>query len=283
MKDWSRSEVEAIVDDYLVMLSMELSCVPYNKTRHRRQLRDKLNGRSEGSIEFKHANISAALRDAGLAYIPGYLPRPNYQLLLIEVINDRLQKNPKIFELASFDADRPTVAPEVRDILSILTKGPVVKQSNPSKTEEVAVHRVWTPVNYMERESCNRALGEAGEALILRYEQERLSREGKEGLAAKIEHTSKVRGDGAGYDILSYEVTGRERLIEVKTTKHGIATPFFVTSNEVAVSRQHSNQYQVYRLFNFQKAPRMYAIAGAIERSCLLLPKTYMAFPHDGI
>jgi hypothetical protein len=36
----------------------------------------------------------------------------------------------------------------------------------------------------------------------LQYEQERLSREGKEGLAAKIEHTSKVHGDGAGYDIV---------------------------------------------------------------------------------
>ena len=277
---WSRPEVEAIVDDYLQMLSAELSGVPYNKTAHRRQLKSKLDQRSDGSIEFKHANISAALRDVGLAYIPGYLPRSNYQSLLIEVINDRLQKNPKIFELASFDADRPTVTPEVGDILSILTDKPEAREPKPSRTEDAAVHRVWTPVNYMERESRNRSLGEAGELLVLQYEQERLSREGKESLAAKIEHTSKVRGDGAGYDILSYEKSGRERLIEVKTTKYGIATPFFVSSNEVAVSLQHSNEYQVYRLFNFQKKPRLYTVPGSINQTCSLLPKTYMAFPR---
>lgn len=31
-KDWSRLEVEAIVDDYLSMLASELAGVPYNKT-----------------------------------------------------------------------------------------------------------------------------------------------------------------------------------------------------------------------------------------------------------
>jgi len=58
---WSRAEVEAIAADYLDMLSPELSGVPYNKAAHRRSLLVKLNGRSEPSIEFKHANISAAL------------------------------------------------------------------------------------------------------------------------------------------------------------------------------------------------------------------------------
>jgi hypothetical protein len=61
--DWTRSEVEAIVEDYLSMLAAELAGAPYNKAAHRRALLPRLQNRSEQSIEFKHANISAALLD----------------------------------------------------------------------------------------------------------------------------------------------------------------------------------------------------------------------------
>ncbi|BAS06695.1 hypothetical protein AHiyo4_01170 [Arthrobacter sp. Hiyo4] len=43
---------------------------------------------------------------------------------------------------------------------------------------------------------------------------------------------SKTRGDGLGYDILSFEESGKERLLEVKTTKSRAETPFFVSRNE---------------------------------------------------
>jgi hypothetical protein len=80
--DWSREEVEAIVADYLQMLTMELAGQNFNKTEHRRRLQTKLNGRSDGSIEFKHGNISAAMIDFGFPYIRGYKPRANYQALI---------------------------------------------------------------------------------------------------------------------------------------------------------------------------------------------------------
>jgi hypothetical protein len=56
--DWSREEVEAIIDDYLAMLAAELAGVRYNKAAHRRDLLPRLADRSEQSGEFKHANIS---------------------------------------------------------------------------------------------------------------------------------------------------------------------------------------------------------------------------------
>lgn len=77
--DWSVEEVEAIVADHLYMLTLELAGQSFNKTEQRRQLQAKLSGRSDGSIEFKHCNISAVLVHLGLPYIRGYQPRSNYQ------------------------------------------------------------------------------------------------------------------------------------------------------------------------------------------------------------
>lgn len=114
---------------------------------------------------------------------------------------------------------------------------------------------------------------------MLNYERARLLLAGREKLAARIEHTARIRGDYEGYDILSFEESGRERLIEVKTTKYGTDTPFYVSRNEVAVSSRESERYHLYRLFDFRTSPRLYTLPGAIESSCLLSPTTYLATP----
>lgn len=212
--DWSRHEVEAIVDDYLAMLALELTGAPYNKAAHRRALLPLLNGRSEKSIDFKHANISVALLDVGFPYISGYKPLSNYQGLLAEVLAERMGGAAQLQEVAAADANRPMIMPEVDDILSMLTAAPTVK-SDPNKTAEPSRPAIRLTTNYIEREARNRSLGAAGELFVLNYERARLIHVGKETLAARIEHISIVRGDYEGYDILSFEETGAERLIEV--------------------------------------------------------------------
>ncbi len=276
--DWSRAEVEAIVGDYLSMLASELAGTPYNKTAHRQALKPLLQGRSDASIEFKHANISAALLDAGFPYINGYKPLANYQSLLAEVLSERLDKTSDLLTLAANDADRPIVVPEVEDILAVLTERPKPR-SEGFRIAEPSVPTIRLPTNYIEREARNRSLGNAGELFALNFERARLIHAGKESLAAKIEHTAKVRGDHAGYDILSFEASGAERLIEVKTTKYGVDTPFFVTRNEKATSERHASQYQLYRLFAFRDAPRLYTLAGAIDMTCNLSAATFLASP----
>ncbi len=69
---------------------------------------------------------------------------------------------------------------------------------------------------------------------------------GHERFADRIEHTSRTRGDHAGYDILSFEASGQERLIEVKTTKYGASTPFFVSRNEGATSALDSETLHTF-------------------------------------
>ncbi|MCX5926696.1 MAG: DUF3883 domain-containing protein [Cyanobium sp. LacPavin_0920_WC12_MAG_63_22] len=264
--------------DYFAMLAAELSGVPYNKAAHRRALIKRLSGRSEQSVEFKHANISAVLIDLGFPYITGYKPRSNYQGLLHDVVSERLESDSQLLNVAAADADRPIVVPEVEDILRVLTTPPAMqpRDQEPSRASFQATQACFS-VNYLEREARNRSLGTAGELFALNFERARLINLGKERLAEKVEHISQTRGDGAGFDIFSYEETGADRLIEVKTTKYGRETPFFVSRNELAVSESEASRYYLYRLFGFNVKPRLYTLAGAFSASCRLSPSSYMA------
>jgi hypothetical protein len=65
-KDWSEQEVRLIVADYFAMLEAEVLGKPFKKSDHRKALAPKLLGRSDGSIEFKHQNVSGVLVELGL-------------------------------------------------------------------------------------------------------------------------------------------------------------------------------------------------------------------------
>jgi Domain of unknown function (DUF3883) len=182
-------------------------------------------------------------------------------------------------QVAAADAVRPMVVPEVDDILAVLTAAPKIA-GNSHKAAELSRPAIRLTTNHIEREARNRSLGAAGELFVLNYERARLIHDGKESLAARIEHTSKVRGDYEGYDILSFDETGGERLIEVKTTKYGAETPFFVTRNEVSTSERRSALYHVYRLYGFRQTPKLYTLPGAISQSCQLSAASFLAMPR---
>lgn len=95
--------------------------------------------------------------------------------------------------------------------------------------------------------------------------------------AERIEHVSRTHGDGLGYDILSFETDGRERLIEVKTTAFGAMTPFFASRKEVTVSEELAPQFKLYRIFKFRDAPKMFVLPGSLRKSCDLDPVQYRA------
>jgi hypothetical protein len=83
----------------------------------------------------------------------------------------------------------------------------------------------------------------------------------------EIERVARTRGDGEGYDILSFEESGEERLIEVKTTTFGPYTPLFVTRNEVEASEERADEYYIYRLFDFRDDPKLFFVPGDIATS----------------
>ena len=272
--DWSRDEVEAIVADYLQMLTMYLTGQNFNKSEHRRNLQRKLNNRSDGSIEFKHCNITAAMLDLGFPPLPGYQPRYNYQGLLATVIAGQAPGNVTLDRAALAAVQQPAISPSVADFSK-------VKADAPLRQHRVAVPPVslFRPVkrDYLEREARNQSLGLAGEEFTVQFERWRLGLLGQEKLANCVEHVAKTKGDGLGYDILSFEADGKERLIEVKTTTFGRETPFFISAGELARSDASKEQFHLYRLFEFGRAPRLFNLVGPLKQHCLLDPITYRA------
>jgi hypothetical protein len=62
-------------------------------------------------------------------------------------------------------------------------------------------------------------LGEQGERFVLELERRSLHDAGRLDLKRRIEWVSQIRGDGAGYDIQSFDGAGKEIFIEVKTIR----------------------------------------------------------------
>ena len=132
--------------------------------------------------------------------------------------------------------------------------------------------------NYIEREQNNRLLGEQGEQLVINYERWRLIKAGKEDLVDKIEWISKNLGDGTGYDILSKNINGSDRYIEVKTTKLSKETPFYLTKTELSFASLKRNNFYLYRVFNFDSKPQFFIRQGEYGGFCNLEPVTFRAY-----
>lgn len=276
--DWTREEVEATVGDYFAMLRDELSGIPINKAAHNERLRGVLRQRSKASVEFKHANISAILTLYGYPYIGGYKPRANFQAMLEQVVLEYLEVHRDFFDpLMSGPVLNPTAVPEPRliDVNRALEPAP----------ESMRIPRAeWSPtrglrrLDFVERDATNRDLGRRGEGFVLEFERKRLHDCGRRDLIKRIEWTSRDKGDGAGYDIGSFNVDGTARLIEVKTTGLGKYFPFDVSVNEVRCSQARPHEFHLYRVFNFGRDPRLYILPGELPSSCHLDPTQFRAF-----
>jgi hypothetical protein len=132
--------------------------------------------------------------------------------------------------------------------------------------------------DYSDVEARNRKLGLAGEELVLEYEKTMLMDAGRLDLAEMVQHTSKVEGDGAGYDIKSFTTTGEMKYIEVKTTKAGARTAFYLSQNELAFSRSHQDAHYLCRVYGYDevsKSGTFYVVRGDFENTFQLTPTEY--------
>lgn len=137
------------------------------------------------------------------------------------------------------------------------------------------------------RDAANKKLGDRGELAVIEFEKRKLNEVGLNDLAEKVRHVAKLEGDGAGYDVRSFNPDGTKICIEVKTTAGPISTDFFVSANEVEFSRAYADRYELRRLYDFDLntgSGRFYSLRGDISK-LNLRPTNYrvsrLARPSD--
>ena len=154
-QQWTRLECEAIVADYLAMLYAECRGETYSKADHRRKLKQQLQNRSDGSIEYKHQNISAILLKADHVYIRGYKPAWNYQALLEEVMMSRLEQVGK--EIQTVEDTLSARLPEqlsIPDLHSVFVSPPEMKIKHAVKEQREFKTKAHQLCGKRSQESC---------------------------------------------------------------------------------------------------------------------------------
>ena len=109
------------------------------------------------------------------------------------------------------------------------------------------------------------------------FEENRLMEARRSDLASRVDWVSDRCGDGAGYDIMSFEEDEVSRFIEVKTTNGGSLTPFIVSQNELEFSTETEDAFCLYRVFEFAKSPKLFIVRGALNHSLHLEALDYRA------
>lgn len=274
-EDWSAEEVASTVESYFDMLLAESRQEAYNKAERNATLRAKLSGRSKGSVEMKHQNVSAVLHALDLPFISGYKPRGNTQLLLRQEVQKFVLAHCDLVQRI-VDAMEEVKAPANKMFQAVLVDAPAVELV---VKPERATPRLRLPrkVDYAARDEDNRKLGRAGEQWVLEYEQMRLREAGLAELYSRVDWVADRVGDGLGYDILSFDASNEQRFIEVKTTNGSHASSFVISRNELEFAEEVGAAFHLYRVFQFRTSPRLYTLQGDLSKQLHLEPMDYRA------
>lgn len=267
---WSDVDNDIIVADYFAMLKQELAGQAPVKAHHNRALAE-LTGRSRGSIERKHMNISAVLERLGRPRICGYAPNANFQNSLIAAIERYLSSDPWM----EGTREDPPVSAFNSPAMLWIGPPPAVCADDKKTTE--ALERLVRKFDPAERDARNRRLGKRGEEMIFNRERQQLISMGRDDLASRVEWTSEERGDGAGYDIASFAADGSHRFIEVKSTNGPAKTPFYLSANEKLFSEERPDVFVLMRLHDLSSQPRGFEVRPPLEQFLTLSPSSYRA------
>jgi hypothetical protein len=197
---------------------------------------------------------------------PAYIPKRNYQNAIFGAIDRYLSRYREILEFVPKDKSASAVQ------ATVFVEPPALRASESAPTALRRLVRKFDPV---ERDHLNRSLGKAGEAFVIDVERRKLADGKREDLARKVRWVADEDGDGAGYDVLSFNSGGTEKLIEVKTTNGSARTPFFLSRNERELATERPADWRIYRVHCFAKEARIFTIEPPLENAVKLMPETW--------
>jgi hypothetical protein len=218
------------------------------------------------------------------------IPNVLQYLSLCRIVRDEIAKNAELIELHKTRIDERKYYYDssyhilTQDIIwsavhSDINFSPNADQDSATK-RLIEAKRTFLPksdkvvlkgsfANHAENEKEKTRIGNLGESLVMQFEIECLK---SYGINKAPEQISKTRGDGEGYDILSYDEEGNEKFIEVKTTSKGENTPFYITCNELEKSKLEKDRFFLYRLYEFDEInnrAKYFARKGDLTELCI--------------
>ena len=266
---WTDDENDLLVADYFRMLAADLGGRNYNKAGHARQLKDRLENRSQKAIDYKRRNLSAVLQGLGDTWLQGCSPAYHFQASLEDAVTRWLTHHPDWLDSV------PATEPD--DAAPIPVESPPTLSNSPLPQGHERVSQIAEKFDVAGRDERNRVLGHLGERLALAHERIVLAHAGRADLARDVRWVSQEDGDGAGYDIASFTPDGAIRLLEVKTTKGYARTPFWISRNELDVSRERRAEWRLFRLWNVSRTPTAFELAPPLEAHVSLMATQYLA------
>lgn len=265
--DWSDWQNDMLVAEYFEIDRIQLAGGEVVKAKRYRDL-GAVIGREPRAVENKLYNVSAVLRRLDMEPAKGLTPRFNIQQSLSDAVERYLDGHPA---LVFGEPKMPFLDPG-----EIVEVG--IPDFRPRRPKlEKAVERIARKYNYAERDARNRQLGALGERLVHQREQRKLLQAGKDRLAEKVRLVSQTDGDGLGYDIRSFEVSGEERWIEVKTTNGPATTDFFLSRTERDVSLERPDKWRLHRVHLFSTTPKIFVLPPPLEGSVRLEAENWRA------
>lgn len=266
---WSDRAVALVVDSYFDMWKQSLQGHKPVKMQMYRHISEQ-TGRNVKSVERKCQNISAVLERIGFPWLPGLAPLRNYQKSLLVAVEAKVQA------FWDFDIHGRVPNHESPGVI-VLYPEQIPLPQQPVVSGNPELERIARKFDPALRDLRNRKTGLLGEELVYHSEIARLNLAGREDLASRVKWVSQEDGDGAGYDIRSYEPDGTERFLEVKTTIGNKWTPFYLSRNERDFAEEAPNNFRIFRLYEVVWSPKSFLIAPPLDSALILEPSVYRA------
>jgi len=178
---------------------------------------------------------------------------------------------------------------ELHDYLGLAVEYPDLKDVKPTTIEleivsgkEIVIKSSKSQTKKIDFERENRIkhkLGKRGEEIVLKYEKNFLENNGREDLARKVNWVSTT-DDSLGYDILSYDLDGKKKYIEVKATTSSYTTKiqFYISNNQFEIAKNLEN-YHFYIVFKAkEKNPEIWQLKNPMQflnNGLILTPTKY--------
>ena len=196
-------------------------------------------------LEFKNNDL--VMKDWGIFEFSKFLyisfGKPNSELN-----DDKLSEELKDFKLKDF----PAIEEIKVEFISLQTEEVHKNNRNIKKRKN----------DYSAQSKKFKRIGDRGEQIVVMIERQTLRNNNKEDFAQKVDQISK-RDDSVGYDILSYDINGNDKFIEVKSTLKPVGfSNIYISENElnIAIDKKNYFFYIVYDVGS--KKPKIWKIKG---------------------